>query len=397
VLESVAELELDAFYSAYRSDGWGAAAHDPQMMVALLIYAYAIGARSARGIERRCRDDVAFRVITANQAPDHATIARFRARHQEALAGLFAEVLRLCAEAGAVSVGVIAVDGTRVKANAADRANFTYEQLAREILAEADAIDAAEDGRFGERRGDELAPGLADPTTRRARLREAKRRLDADWEAKHEEMGDWKVAKAEYKPRPVPPAPEGRVNITDPDSRPVKTARGFVQGYTAQAVATAEQIVIGADVITGGNERHRLEPMVTAACEELQRAGVPDRPEVVVADAGYWNSPHIQELAQCGIRSLVKPDADSRKTPTRSRSGPHYEQMRVALATGEGRELYRQRQAMIEPGFAHTKIHRRSDRFLRRGLAACRAEWRLITAAHNLRKLWRRGLAPLPA
>src|SRR5215203_4684540 len=145
VIEVVGELDLAAFFAAYRADGHGRAAHDPAMMVALIVYAYAIGERSSRRIERRCREDVAFRVITANQVPDHATIARFRVRHQDALAGLFGEVLRLCAKAGAVSVGVIAVDGTRVKANAADRANFTYEQLAREILAEADAIDAAED------------------------------------------------------------------------------------------------------------------------------------------------------------------------------------------------------------------------------------------------------------
>src|SRR5215203_4697054 len=145
VIDAVAELDLEPFYAAYRSDGHGAAAHDPQMVVTLFAYAYAVGERSSRGIERRCREDVAFRVICANQVPDHATIARFRVRHQDALAELFGEVLRLCAKAGAVSVGVIAVDGTRVKANAADRANFTYEQLAREILAEADAIDAAED------------------------------------------------------------------------------------------------------------------------------------------------------------------------------------------------------------------------------------------------------------
>ena len=410
VLDAVGEIDLSAFYVSYRQDGWGRAAHDPAMMVALLVYAYAVGERSARGVERRCREDVAFRVISANQVPDHATIARFRVRHQDALAGLFGEVLRLCARAGAVSVGVIAVDGTRVNANAADRANFTYEQLAREILAEADAIDAAEDEQFGERRGDQLPPELADPNTRRARLREAKRRLDADWEAKHQEIEDCKVAKAEYtartgrtkigappKPRPVAPAPEGRINITDPDSRPVKTARGFVQRYTAQAVATAEQIVIAADVISGGNERHRLQPMVTAAREELQRAGVTDTPEVALADAGYWNSPHIEQLAESGIRALVKPDADSRKRPTRARSGPAYEQMRQVLAGEQGRQLYRRRQAMIEPVFAHTKIHRRTDRFQRRGLPACRAEWRLITAAHNLRKLWRRSLAPLPA
>ena len=136
--------------------GTGRAAHDPAMMVALLVYAYALGERSSRRIERRCVEDVASRVICANQAPDHTTIARFRQRHEKALAGLFGEVLVLCAEAGLVEVGVIAIDGTKVHANASERATCDYEQIAREILAEADAVDREEDERFGERRGDEL-------------------------------------------------------------------------------------------------------------------------------------------------------------------------------------------------------------------------------------------------
>jgi transposase len=291
LLDAVEQMDLTGFYAAYRADGHGRAAHDPAMMVALVLYGYAAGERSARAIERRCVEDIPFRVIAASTAPDHATIARFRVRHEQALAGLFGEVLRLCAKAGAVSVGVIAVDGTRVKASAADRANMDYEQLAKEILAEADRVDRQEAERFGDSRGDELPSELADPVTRRQRLREAKRRLDEEWQAKHAEMEAWKVARADYtartgrklggplKPRPVPPAPGGRINITDPDSRPVKTARGFLQGYTAQAVATEEQIVIAADVITGGNERHRLEPLVTAARDELHAAGIDREPE----------------------------------------------------------------------------------------------------------------------
>jgi transposase len=164
VLDAVEAMDLAEFY---RADGHGRAAHDPSMMVGLLLYAYAVGERSSRGVERRCLEDIAFRVITANQAPDHATVARFRVRHEDALAGLFGQVLALCARAGAVSVGVIAVDGTKVRANAADRQNRTYEQLAREILQEAGEVDAAEDAQFGERRGDELPAELADPNTRR--------------------------------------------------------------------------------------------------------------------------------------------------------------------------------------------------------------------------------------
>ena len=167
VLESVAELDLAAFYSAYRSDGWGAAAHDPQMMVALLLYAYSIGVRSARGIERRCAEDVAFRVITANQIPDHATIARFRARHEQAISELFSGVLSLCAPAGLAKVGIVAIDRTKIAAAATHHANRSYEQIAQEIVEEAGRIDAAEDELYGEARGDELPEGLRTAGDRR--------------------------------------------------------------------------------------------------------------------------------------------------------------------------------------------------------------------------------------
>src|SRR3954462_5211850 len=178
VIDAVGEFDLAAFYGAYRADGWGRAAHEPAMMVALLLYAYAIGERSSRGIERHCEHDVAFRVIAANRVPDHATIARFRVRHEAALAELFGEVLALCAEAGLVGVGVVAVDGTKVHANASQHATRDYDQIAFEILAEAGRVDVEEDARFGERRRDELPPELATAQGRRGWLREAKRRLD---------------------------------------------------------------------------------------------------------------------------------------------------------------------------------------------------------------------------
>jgi transposase len=178
VIDAVAELDLAAFYAAYRVDGHGRAAHDPAMMVALLLYVYAIGERSSRRVERRCLEDVATRVICANQTPDHTTIARFRQRHEAALAGLFGEVLALCAEAGLVEVGIVAVDGTKIHANASQHATRDYERIAAEILEQADAVDAAEDERFGERRGDELPAELATAQGRRGWLREAKRRLD---------------------------------------------------------------------------------------------------------------------------------------------------------------------------------------------------------------------------
>jgi transposase len=440
VLDAVAQFDLRAIFSGYRADGWGRPAHDPAMMVALLFYAYAIGERSSRAIERRCLEDVAVRVITANRRPDHATIARFRVRHQDALADLFGDVLALCARAGVVSVGTIAVDGTKIHANASRTQNRSYRELAREILDEADGVDAAEDVRFGERRGDELPPELGSQQSRRERLRELKRALDVereqradeqpptrqarvaeahrrlceDWRAEVQVHAEWQQWYAERKSertaegrrmmgkpplfRPVPPPePAGKINVTDPDSQLVKGLHGWVQGYTAQAAATPEQIIVAADVIISGNERNRLEPMVDQACHELAAAGVDERPEVVLADAGFFNLGQIDRLRKRGMRPLVSPDASGRGQPGLTRRKPAYQQMRDQLVSTDGYELYRHRAQIIEPVFAHTKVVRRTDRFQRRGLRACRAEWRVIAATHNLLKLWRLTTPPLPA
>jgi transposase len=411
VLDAVAEMDLSAIYAGYRADGHGRAAFDPAMMVALLLYAYAVGERSSRGIERRCQLDVAFRVITANQAPDHATIARFRVRHEQPLGELFGQVLGLCARAGLVSLGVIALDGTKIHANASGLANRTYEQIAAEILAEADAVDAAEDEQFGAARGDELPAELADPTSRRARLREAKARLEAEARAEREAYEAMMAKRVEHeartgrrppgrppKPREFPDTAAGRVNVTDLDSRSVRTARGFIQGYNAQAVATKGQVIIAAEVEIGGTDQGLLEPMIHAAVGELVAAGIDEQIEVAVADAGYWKGEQIQNLWGDGIQALVPPDgqADGKDRDPRRRGGI-YDHMRRVLASEHGKGLYRQRGQTIEPVFGQTKHNRRADRFQRRGLAACRSEWRLMTATHNLLKLWRATTAPAHA
>src|ERR671910_617890 len=186
VIEAIEELDLEAFYASYRADGHGRAAHEPKMMLTLLAYAYAVGERSSRGIERRCREDVAFRVICDNQVPDHATIARFRVRHQEALGDLFGQVLGLCADAGLVEVGVLAVDGTKLAASASNHATRRYEQIAKEVLAEAVRIVAAEDERYGESRGDELPEHLASRQGRRAPVLGGKERLERERAAQAE-------------------------------------------------------------------------------------------------------------------------------------------------------------------------------------------------------------------
>src|SRR5947209_6033122 len=187
ILDAVAEMNLDAFYGAYRADGHGRPAYEPSMMVALFLYAYARGNRSSRGIERACVEDVAYRVIAANHKPDHSTIAEFRKRHEAAIAGLFGEVLALCAEAGLAKVGVIAVDGTKVQANASRCANLEYEQIAKQILAEHDQVDREEDALYGEARGDELPEQLRSGRGRREWLRHAKRRMEEKRAARAEQ------------------------------------------------------------------------------------------------------------------------------------------------------------------------------------------------------------------
>jgi transposase len=437
VIDAVAQLDLSAFYAAYRADGHGRAAHDPAMMVALLLYCYAIGERSSRRIERRCIEDVATRVICANQVPDHTTIARFRQRHETALAELFGEVLALCAEAGLVRVGVIAVDGTKVHANASERATRSYEDIAREILEQAAAVDAEEHERFGDARGDELPSELATgqgrqrwlrdakrrlderraqeakpiACSRSERLREAKRRLEEEHHVecraneayedyrRHGRMKNGRRLGAHSPPKPYQPPerPEGKINLTDLDSRNVKTPRGWVQGYNAQAVTTEDQIVIAAEVHVSSADFGQLEPMVGAARAELARAGIDEQPEAVLADAGYWHQVQMQRLAGEGLTVLVPPDANKRGGPRPGWDGGLYAFMRRVLATDRGGALYAKRRVMIEPVFADTKFNRGIDRFLRRGRAAARSEWRLTNAAHNLLKLWRHTTAPAAA
>jgi transposase len=431
VIDAVAEMDLESFYAAHRVDGRSRPPYDPAMMVGLLLYAYARGIRSSRVIERACEGDVAFRVLAAQQRPDHATLARFVERHQEAIAGLFGEVLTLCARSGLAKVGVIAVDGTKVHANASRNENLDYEQLAREIVEEAKAVDAAEDELYGEARGDELAPEFATAQGRRGWLREAKQRLEAERaanpqpvprsrpkrlrEAKRrleEELFTEVRANRAYEayrvrgrmkdgrrfgrpPDPYrPPAtPEGRINVTDPDSRVVKGLRGFLQGYNAQAVTNEHQVVLAAEIETVGADFGHLEPMLDATQRELAAAGIDELPEVLLADAGYWHGEQMQRIVDRGIQVLIPPDTSRRRTTRRNWDGGRYDEMRQVLATDPGRELYRKRQPMIEPVFAQTKFNRRLDRFRRRGRGAVRAEWRLITATHNLLKLHRHALA----
>jgi transposase len=437
VLDAVGEMDLSAFYGAYRADGHGRAAYEPSMMVALLLYAYARGVRSSRAIERACEEDIAYRVLAANQKPDHATLARFVERHEGALAGLFSEVLGLCAEAGLVRAGVIAIDGTKIAANASRDADRDYEQIGREILEEAKAVDRAEDERFGEARGDELPPHLSThggrrawlrdakrrheeqrsqearpvPRSRTKRLTEAKRRLEEDlqverrandayeaWRARGISAdGARRMAPGTTKPYQPPDRPAGKINVTDPDSRLVKAMHGWIQGYNAQAAVDEQQVVLAAEITIDSPDFGHLEPMVDAAEAELEKAGVTDKPKVALADAGYWHQKQMESVVSRGIQVLIPPDSKKREGARPGWKGGYYAFMRRVLATEHSGGLYRKRQATIEPVFGHTKFNRRFERFRRRGRSAARCEWRLITATHNLLKLHQHKIAAAAA
>src|SRR3954449_4006258 len=366
-------------------------AHDPAMMLALLLYARAIGERSARRIERRCVEDVTTRVICANRGPDHT------------MAGVFGAVLGCALRLGWCGVGVVAIDGTKGEHECLAHATRDSEQIARAFLDQAAEIDALEDEQFGERRGDELPPALATregrqrwlrdarrrlderraeearpvPRSRAKRLVEAKRRLEEELEVECRANAEYEAYRARGvmkdgrrfggppKPYQPPDTPAGKINLTDLDSRNVKTLRGWVQGYNAQAVCTEDQIVIAAEVTISSADFGQLEPMVTASESELVAAGVTDTPEVVLADAGYWHSEQIEALMGQGVRVLIPPDADKRRGTRPGWQGGRYAFMRNVLQTAAGGQLYGQRQKMIEPVFADTKFNRRADRFLR--------------------------------
>ena len=477
VRDAVREMDLAAFYSAYRADGHGRAAYEPAMMVTLLMYAYSTKQRSSRAIESHCRQDVAYRVITGNLVPDHATIARFVVRHEGALAGLFSEVLRLCDTAGLVAPGVIAVDGSRLAGNANRNCNREFEQIAREILAEHKETDEAEDEQFGDARGDELPEQLRTPEGRREFFRQAKRdrerqdtatgepepeteaagefefdaerivarvqgregwlrdakrqleqhrwqdpdpvsrsrsgrlvlaalRLEAELDAERAGNAAYEEYRAQGrmkngrrfggppKPYQPPEVPGGQVNVTDPDSKLLKTTEGYVQGYNAQAVVDEGQIVLAAEITNSTVDWSQLDPMVSATIAELERAGVSDRPQTALADAQYWNEEHIDEvIANKHVQVLIPPDSGTREKPRPGWTGGRYTWMRYVLSSELGEQLYRKRKQMIEPVFGHTKHNRGVTRFHRRGRAAVRTEWRLLMATHNLTKLHRHQIA----
>ena len=358
---------------------------------------------SSRAIERRCVDDVAFRVISANEQPDHSTIARFLVRHRDQVQGLFLEVLELCRQAGMVRVGTVAVDSTKLAANASAAENRTLEGLeaeARRIIDEAIETDRREDELYGENRGDELPAELADPRTRKARIKELleqARRERAVAEAEREEQI------AAHQPDPVtgkrpggrPPGREGserqralfakKYNLTDPDSGLVRARPGsFIQGYNIQTVVTADQVILSARAIGSNPDRDQLSPSRPGGRESLREIGVSEPIREILADSGYWNTRQVRELQATGHEVLIPPVISAR---TRDRAAPEARTMLDTLDTDDGKRRYQLRKQMIEPVFGQIKHNRGIRRLLRRGQAAVQAEITLIATTHNLLKL----------
>jgi len=441
VADVMGELDLSGIFAAYSGDGRGQAAYHPQMMAGLLLYGYCAGIFSSRRIERATFEDVAFRFLSGDQHPDHDTIAAFRERHLEALKGLFLQVLKLCEQAGLVTLGHVALDGTKVKANASKHKAMSYDYMCKReaelaekiagLMAQAASIDAAEDQQYGAGKSAEQLPAeLARADQRLSKLREAKAALEqaarAAAEAKKAEVEAALAARAQHEaetgksvrgPKPVVPDPATAIpdakdqrNFTDPESKIMKdgATKGFEQAYNAQIVVDAErQIIVAHDLITQGNDKQQLAPMLAQVEANLGR-----KPTAASADAGYYSDEQLTDQRLAGIDLHVPPDRQKHNQPTppddpppppipeadeaRSPATPktRIAAMRAKLKTASGYAIYRMRKAIVEPVFGQTKQARGFRRFSFRGKAKTTAEWGLICTTHNLLKLWRSGWTP---
>jgi transposase len=427
ISEVTNELDLTAIYAEYeRKDGRGLSAYHPLLLTRLLLYGYCSGVTSSRRMEKACSDDVAFRYLAANQHPDHDTIANFRRQHLEALASLFVQALQLCQKAGLVKLGNVAIDGTKMMANASTRRSVPYKKLSEReqywketverLLAEAQRTDQQEDEQFGKGAPSDLPPELAHAKDRLERLRKAKAELER--EAKQEleaVLQAYTPGKRGGRPKdtapqsPVDPQerqrarsqlkrarqnvahPHRQYNFVDPDSRVMMdTARkSFTQAYNAQAAVDAHaQVIVAAELSQQTTDRRQLLPMVAAV-----RQATSATPETVTADAGYWDTISLRDRSLKDIQVLVSPDSKPQLPDAElALSAPHNEEaraMRELLASETGKAFYAMRKAIVEPVFGQIKEARGIRRFRFRGLARVAGEWKLICATHNLLKLFR--------
>lgn len=393
----------------------GYPAYDPRMMTALLLYGYVTGVVSSRQIEKRCVEDVAFRMISGNQKPDHDTIATFRRVHLQALKGLFVQVLELCQEAHLVKLGHVALDGTKVKANASKHTAMSYgrmkekeEELKRqidELMARAEEADQGEDQKYGKgKRGDELPEELARRETRLKKIQEAKARLEAraraEAEAKRQSEEEDRKRREEEGQPPKPgkkaeisevPKDRSQENFTDPESRIMKNAdKAFIQGYNAQAAVDHEhQVIVACEVTHQAADAPHLESMI-----EKVEENTGSLPKEVSADAGYFSESNVEALKERGIDPLVAAERLKHgETPPASRGripkkATLKERMIRKLRTVAGRARYALRKITVEPVFGQIRT-RGLIRFWLRGLEKVKGEWSLWCTGHNLLKLYR--------
>jgi len=417
IREIVGRLDLSVIYDAYAPGAKGGRPPcDPRMMTGLLLYAYAKGVRSSRKIEEATYESVPFRVIAADQHPDHDTIAEFRKRHLAALEGLFVQVLDICREAGLAKLGHVALDGTKVGANASKHKAMSYGRMKKkrdeletevaDLMAKAEAVDAEEDAKYGKgKRGDELPDELRFREKRLAKIREAMAALEAEAraeaDAKRAEIAE-KERKEEGRPargpKPKEPSdePEDKAqrNFTDPDSRIMKdgATKGFVQAYNCQAaVDVGSQVIVAADVTQQANDKRQVEP----ALEQVKENAAGQKPTRLSADSGYFSETNVKYLEGEQIDAYVAtgrtkhgeeaPPAPRGPIP---KNATAKQRMARKLRTKKGRETYAKRKSSVEPVFGQIKDSRGIRRFLFRGIEAVRAEWRLICLTHNLLKLF---------
>jgi transposase len=392
VPEVVAELDLAAIFAPYEREQRGYPPYHPQMLVGLLLYAYARGVYSSRRIAAACRYDVGFMVVTARQTPDFRTIAAFRKRHLAALAALFTQVLVLATEAGLVKLGHVALDGTKLHANASRHKAMSYgrmEERASALEAEvagwlqrAETADAAEDAALGDRQGDELPPHLATKEQRAAAIRKAKAALEQRARAQAETDGT--------DPAQAAVPPKTQYNFTDPESRIMKTPGGFEQCYNAQAAVEVESLVIVAQEVSASpTDVQRLVPLL-----EVIKAETGRYPEQLSADSGYASEGNLLLCEERAVDAYValrrfKHDEPPEADPAPQQRGrwPARSRMRDKLSTADGRAAYAKRKQTVEPVFGQIKACRGFRQFLLRGLASVRGEWALLCTVHNLLRL----------
>ena len=399
ISDVVESLDLSAITKRYAGEERGYPPYHPGMMVKVLLYAYCIGVASSRKIEKRLCEDVAFRVLAANNTPDFRTISDFRKDHLRALAGLFLQVLKLCQKAGLVKLGHVALDGTKIKANASRHKAMSYKRMKEEetrleaeiveLMKKAEAVDEEEDHRYGkDKRGDELPKEMAFRESRLKKIREAKEALEED--AKREA----EIAAASNKKHTGVPADKAQRNFTDPESHimPAPGGKHFIQAYNAQAaVDSTHQVIVAAEVTNKPTDRGQAEPMM-----EVVKTNTGQLPRQMSADAGYFSSDAVKNLTTIGIDVYMPPDKIGHRAvlppAPRGRIPKNLsiaDRMRRKLRTKKGKERYGLRKELPEPVFGQIKQARGFDQFLLRGSDKVSSEWKVICTGHNLLKLFR--------